>query len=204
MQWALDFLPLPPCPELGRQPLSGVLWALLVLFLWYCYRVGSDAPVPRRAHAGKLKSGGARAGRTPRASGGGGEGTDAASGAARVAGGSRGTPCIPAETGEEEEEEEEAGRRRGYLTPVLGHALFPAQAPPPSRKLYSALQEYAKRYSWAGMGRIHKGLRDQVRGKLLIGFPPLSLRHLALIIPLTSYLFFFSISRPAWFCVLPF
>lgn len=66
------------------------------------------------------------------------------------------------ELGEEEEEEDaEMGRHRGYLTPVLSHTLFPAQAPPASKKLYGALQEYAKRYSWAGMGRIHKGLRDQ-------------------------------------------
>ncbi|XP_019362208.1 PREDICTED: aspartate beta-hydroxylase domain-containing protein 2 [Gavialis gangeticus] len=32
-----------------------------------------------------------------------------------------------------------------------------------NQKLYHNLQEYAKRYSWAGMGRIHKGIRDQGR-----------------------------------------
>ncbi|XP_043942253.1 aspartate beta-hydroxylase domain-containing protein 1 [Protopterus annectens] len=32
-----------------------------------------------------------------------------------------------------------------------------------NRKLYSSLQDYAKRYSWAGMGRIHKGIREQSR-----------------------------------------
>lgn len=57
--------------------------------------------------------------------------------------------------------DEEQGQ--GYLTPVLSHALFPAQASAEAKKLYAALQEYAKRYSWVGMGRIHKGLREQVR-----------------------------------------
>ncbi len=61
----------------------------------------------------------------------------------------------------ETEEDEELGQ--GYLTPVLSHALFPAQASAEAKKLYAALQEYAKRYSWVGMGRIHKGLREQVR-----------------------------------------
>ena len=61
----------------------------------------------------------------------------------------------------ETEEDEEQGQ--GYLTPVLSHALFPAQASAEAKKLYAALQEYAKRYSWVGMGRIHKGLREQVR-----------------------------------------
>ena len=67
------------------------------------------------------------------------------------------TPFISMET----EEDEEQGR--GYLTPVLSHALFPAQASAEAKKLYAALQEYAKRYSWVGMGRIHKGLREQVK-----------------------------------------
>lgn len=66
------------------------------------------------------------------------------------------TPFISMETGEDEEQ------GMGYLTPVLSHALFPVQASAEAKKLYAALQEYAKRYSWVGMGRIHKGLRDQV------------------------------------------
>lgn len=61
----------------------------------------------------------------------------------------------------EMEEDEEQGQ--DYLTPVLSHALFPAQASAEAKKLYAALQEYAKRYSWVGMGRIHKGLREQVQ-----------------------------------------
>ena len=67
----------------------------------------------------------------------------------------------------ETEEDEEQGQ--GYLTPVLSHALFPAQASAEAKKLYAALQEYAKRYSWVGMGRIHKGLREQVH-LVYIGF----------------------------------
>lgn len=60
----------------------------------------------------------------------------------------------------ETEEDEEQGQ--GYLAPVLSHALFPGQASAEAKKRYEALQEYAKRYSWVGMGRIHKGLREQV------------------------------------------
>ncbi|XP_076859439.1 aspartate beta-hydroxylase domain-containing protein 2 [Brachyhypopomus gauderio] len=32
-----------------------------------------------------------------------------------------------------------------------------------NRRLYHSLQEYAKRYTWAGMGRVHKGVRGQGR-----------------------------------------
>ncbi|XP_029109763.1 aspartate beta-hydroxylase domain-containing protein 2 [Scleropages formosus] len=166
MQWTLDFFPIPPCAELGAQPLSGLLWTLLVLFLWYCYRVGSDPPGTGRTHPGKLKSGSARSGRMLRSSISARGSNVAASGVnlSKAAASDRVTPCIVMETGEEEEEEDaEMGRHRGYLTPVLGHTLFPNQAPAASKKLYGALQEYAKRYSWVGMGRIHKGLREQAR-----------------------------------------
>ncbi|XP_069044473.1 aspartate beta-hydroxylase domain-containing protein 2 [Lepisosteus oculatus] len=128
MQWDLEslvslLLSRAPAPELGACSLTGLLWALLVLFLWYCYRVGVDGsgreqPVP-----------------------------------------SSGLPFLALEAAAEEE------LQAGYLSPVLSHALFPGQAPGPGRRLYSALQDYAKRYSWAGMGRIHKGLREQ--GRLL-------------------------------------
>ncbi|XP_060048911.1 aspartate beta-hydroxylase domain-containing protein 2 isoform X2 [Erinaceus europaeus] len=36
-----------------------------------------------------------------------------------------------------------------------------------NQKLYRGLQEYAKRYSWSGMGRIHKAIREQ--GRYLAG-----------------------------------
>lgn len=61
------------------------------------------------------------------------------------------------------EMEEDGEQGQDYLTPVLSHALFPAQASAEAKKLYAALQEYAKHYSWVGMGRIHKGLREQVQ-----------------------------------------
>ncbi|XP_059359324.1 aspartate beta-hydroxylase domain-containing protein 2-like [Carassius carassius] len=32
-----------------------------------------------------------------------------------------------------------------------------------NQRLYHSLQEYAKRYTWAGMGRVHKGVREQGR-----------------------------------------
>lgn len=147
----MDLLPLPPCAELGVRPLSGLLWTLLLLFLWYCYRVGSDPPAPGRAIAGKHKSGSRHSVLSRAGSCAGAE----CSATSKMATGDQGTPCISMETGEEEQ-------GRGYLTPVLSHALFPAQATASGRKLYAALQEYAKRYSWAGMGRIHKGLREQV------------------------------------------
>ncbi|CAB1341267.1 unnamed protein product, partial [Coregonus sp. 'balchen'] len=150
MDWPMDLLPLPRCAELGVRPLSGLLWTLLLLFLWYCYRVGSDPPAPGRAIPGKHKSGSRRSVLSRAGSCAGAEFSDTS----KVANGDRGTPCITMETGEEEQ-------GRGYLTPVLSHALFPAQATASGRKLYAALQEYAKRYSWAGMGRVHKGLRDQ-------------------------------------------
>lgn len=140
-------LPLPSYTELGVHPLSGLLWTLLLLFLWHCYRIGSDLPTPGRTHPGKLKSG---LRRTKLSRGAGSDYRSKLSRADKV------TPCIPMETGEDEEQE------RGYLSPVLSHALFPAQASAEGKKLYAALQEYAKRYSWVGMGRIHKGLREQV------------------------------------------
>ncbi|XP_055367017.1 aspartate beta-hydroxylase domain-containing protein 2 isoform X2 [Betta splendens] len=128
MHWSLSALPSPPFVEVGVRSLSGLLWTLLLLFLWHCYRVGSDLP---------LKAGARRA-RT-------------------CAGSSHRGPFVSMET------EEDGQRGRGYLAPVLGRALFPAPAPAEARRLYAALQEYAKRYSWVGMGRIHKGLRDQVQ-----------------------------------------
>lgn len=140
MSWSLDLLPLPPCVELGGPPLSGLLWTLLLLFLWYCYRVGADPP---SCSSGSAHSAISRS-----------------SSCSQVEPGHHSTlkpsPAIAVESEEEEEV-------KSYLMPVLSHDLFPAQATTGSRKLYTALQDYAKRYSWAGMGRIHKGLRIQVR-----------------------------------------
>ncbi|XP_034046331.1 aspartate beta-hydroxylase domain-containing protein 2 [Thalassophryne amazonica] len=148
MHWSVNALPLPSYVELGVHSLSGLLWTLLLLFLWHCYRIGSDLPISGHAHTGKLKSGSRRSLR-----GGNCTGTKC-SARSKL---SRSDSFISMET----EEDDEQGQ--GYLTPVLSHALFPARASAEAKKLYAALQEYAKRYSWVGMGRIHKGLREQIR-----------------------------------------
>uniref|UniRef100_A0A9J7YFQ1 Aspartate beta-hydroxylase domain-containing protein 2 n=2 Tax=Cyprinus carpio TaxID=7962 RepID=A0A9J7YFQ1_CYPCA len=140
MPWSLDLVPLPPCALLGGPPLSGLLWTALLLFLWYCYRMGSDPP----SHSGMLKSGSCRSSFSRSSS---------RSPVDPRLSASKASAAITMETLEEEEGTE------SYLTPVLSHAPFPTEAAAESRKLYRALQEYAKRYSWAGMGRIHKGLR---------------------------------------------
>ncbi|XP_078506671.1 aspartate beta-hydroxylase domain-containing protein 1 [Lissotriton helveticus] len=52
----------------------------------------------------------------------------------------------------------------GYLacqgTPGVRH---PQRSSRLNSKLYHNLQDYAKRYSWSGMTRVHKGVRDQAR-----------------------------------------
>lgn len=144
---------LPLYIEMGVHSLSGLLWTLVLLFLWHCYRMGSDLPISGHMHAGKLKSGSRR---SMMSRGGGCAGTKC-SARSKLSRSDQITPFISMET----EEDEEQGQ--DYLAPVLSHALFPAQASAEAKKLYAALQEYAKRYSWVGMGRIHKGLREQVQ-----------------------------------------
>lgn len=141
MHWPVSTLPLPLCSDLGVHSLSGLLWTVLLLFLWHCYRMGTDSPThsPMLASRRAMKNG-------------------AGAKSCKRSGGDRMGHFISMETEEEEDE-----RGRGYLTPVLSHALFPAQASNEAKRLYAALQEYAKRYSWVGMGRIHKGLREQER-----------------------------------------
>ncbi|KAM6905592.1 aspartate beta-hydroxylase domain-containing protein 2 isoform 2-T4 [Xenentodon cancila] len=151
MHWSMNTLPLPQYIELGVHSLSGLLWTLLLLFLWHCYRIGSD--FPGHARAGTIKSSSRR---SMISRGGGCTGTKC-SARSKLSRSDQITPFISMETVEDEEQ------GQGYLTPVLSHALFPAQASAEAKKLYTALKEYAKRYSWVGMGRIHKGLREQVR-----------------------------------------
>lgn len=143
---------LPAYIELDVHPLSGLLWTLALLFLWHCYRIGSDMPMPGHIHAGKLKSGSRRS----MMSRGGGCGTTKFPLRSKLSRGDQMSPFISMKTENDEE------RGQDYLAPVLGQTLFPAQATSEARKRYTALQEYAKRYSWVGMGRIHKGLREQV------------------------------------------
>ncbi|XP_041938197.1 aspartate beta-hydroxylase domain-containing protein 2 isoform X2 [Alosa sapidissima] len=136
MWWNLEQLTLPPVTgllSLASPPVTGLLWSLLLLFLWYCYRLGSE-PSPRgRSHTLPRQTSSPE----PRPS------TEA-------------NAPITMETSDGQGVE-------SYLTPVLSHALFPVSASAGSRKLYEALQEYAKRYSWSGMARIHRGLRHQSR-----------------------------------------
>ncbi|CAL8272998.1 unnamed protein product [Lota lota] len=158
MHWWASPFPLPLCVELGFPPLNGLLWPLLLLFLWYCYRMGSDLPPPGRAHpGGKHKSGARRFMMLSRGAASGPRGFETVSGS-EASGAEQAAPCISMETSEDEDPD-----GREYLTPVPGRPLFPAQASASGRKLYAALQEYAKRYGWVGMGRIHKALREQVR-----------------------------------------
>uniref|UniRef100_A0A8C6U3A7 Aspartyl/asparaginy/proline hydroxylase domain-containing protein n=1 Tax=Neogobius melanostomus TaxID=47308 RepID=A0A8C6U3A7_9GOBI len=144
MHWPVSTLPLPLYSDLGVHSLSGLLWTLLLLFLWHCYRMGTDSP----SHSPMLSS------RRSMKNGGGAK----SCGRSKLSRGDQIGHFISMETEEEEDE-----RGQGYLTPVLSHALFPAQASKEAKRLYAALQEYAKRYSWVGMGRIHKGLREQER-----------------------------------------
>lgn len=143
---------LPVYIEMDVHSLSGLLWTLVLLFLWHCYRIGSDMPMPGHMHAGKLKSGSRRS----MISRGGGCGATKCSSRSKLLRSDQISPFISMKT----EVDEEQGQ--DYLAPVLGHALFPAEASAEAKKRYAALQEYAKRYSWVGMGRIHKGLREQV------------------------------------------
>ncbi|XP_057717106.1 aspartate beta-hydroxylase domain-containing protein 2 isoform X2 [Corythoichthys intestinalis] len=150
MYWSLDILPLPPIVELGVHSLSGLLWTLLLLFLWHCYRIGSDLPMAVHAHGakmGSIRSARSLGGTWPRTK---------YKAQSKLYRSDQKKMFISMETEEDEEEQD-------YLTPVLRHAKFPSQASAQAKKLYSALQEYAKRYSWVGMGRIHKGLREQIK-----------------------------------------
>lgn len=144
---------LPAYIEMDVHSLSGLLWTLALLFVWHCYRIGSDMPMPGHIHAGKLKSSSRRS-MLSRAAG---CGATKCSSRSKLSRGDQMSPFISMKTENDEE------RGQGYLASVLGQILFPAQATAEARKRYAALQEYAKRYSWVGMGRIHKGLREQVQ-----------------------------------------
>lgn len=136
MPWSLDLLLLPSCVDLGGPPLSGLVWTLLLLFLWYCYHVGSD---PSPCSDNSTCSTGTHPSRCSTA----GPGYSP-------------TKAFPTITVKKEEENKGKSYFQGW-----NHASSPTVVAR-SRKLYTALQVYVKRYSWAGMGRIHKGLRIQV------------------------------------------
>lgn len=58
---------------------------------------------------------------------------------------------------------EAASLQNGYTHCHASECVRCAHSDGLNQKLYRNLQEYAKRYSWAGMGRIHKGIREQGR-----------------------------------------
>ncbi|MGH0145867.1 UNVERIFIED_CONTAM: hypothetical protein FKN15_053136 [Acipenser sinensis] len=150
MQWDLQsvvsfLLSRTPTPELGTRPLVVLLAALLILFLWYCYRVGTEDQ--------DLENGGGGAARRGRRRIGSMRGLSIPGSAAGLDHSDLGIiPIGGPEHG-------------GYFAPIMTSPPFPdpGQASLGNRKLYRNLQEYAKRYSWAGMGRIHKGVREQAR-----------------------------------------
>uniref|UniRef100_A0A4W3IT14 Aspartate beta-hydroxylase domain-containing protein 2 n=1 Tax=Callorhinchus milii TaxID=7868 RepID=A0A4W3IT14_CALMI len=55
------------------------------------------------------------------------------------------------------------GLPNGYTHCQSAHCIRCTHNEGRNQKLYHNLQEYAKHYSWSGMGRIHKGIREQGR-----------------------------------------
>ncbi|CAL8343323.1 unnamed protein product [Lota lota] len=114
----------------------GTAACLLLLFLWYCYRVGREhGSSPLRGRYG------AEPGR-PRAG--------VLSGSEAVGGAKAQQGPLDGQNG------------LAYCQSV---ECFRCAAPGEglNQRLYHSLQEYAKRYTWSGMGRVHKGVRDQGR-----------------------------------------
>ncbi|KAH0626409.1 hypothetical protein JD844_001370 [Phrynosoma platyrhinos] len=107
--WGLHGLLSPLLPDTSSwrprpEPAIAVLGSLALLFIWYCYRVGSGQAAPISHQQG-----------------------------------------MPTE--------ERCPRRA-----LRGDAANP--------RLYRSLRDYAKRYSWSGMNRLHKGIRDQAHYQL--------------------------------------
>ncbi|XP_062822645.1 aspartate beta-hydroxylase domain-containing protein 2 isoform X2 [Anolis carolinensis] len=73
--------------------------------------------------------------------------------------------------GREQQQQQRRARAHNPVSPCPGGALPGGgpEGPFSNPRLYRNLQEYAKRYSWSGMGRIHKALRKSR------GHPPGSL-----------------------------
>ncbi|XP_036382887.1 aspartate beta-hydroxylase domain-containing protein 2 [Megalops cyprinoides] len=117
----------------------GTAFCLLLLFVWYCYRVG-------REHSSPPLRGGYSAdpGR----------------------GGGPGSALISPEVGGRGKGRQSAGveEQNGFAychSPECFRCIHAGEGL--NQRLYHSLQDYAKRYTWAGMGRVHKGVRDQGR-----------------------------------------
>ncbi|KAL8176638.1 UNVERIFIED_CONTAM: hypothetical protein K2H54_037176 [Gekko kuhli] len=107
--WGLHGLLSPLLPDTSSwrprpEPAIAVLGSLALLFIWYCYRVGSGQAAPA-SHQ----------------------------------------PGVPTE---------ERCPRRALQSDAV------------NQRLYRSLRDYAKRYSWSGMNRLHKGIRDQAHYQL--------------------------------------
>lgn len=119
----------------GEVYISAAATCVLLLFLWYCYRMGRDQS-PSNLRRRYLTAPGRMGGfMSPDCRGrGGGKralGLDEQNGFAF---------CQSPEC---------------FRCTSAGESL--------NQRLYHSLQEYAKRYTWSGMGRVHKGVRDQGR-----------------------------------------
>ncbi|KAL2092469.1 hypothetical protein ACEWY4_012267 [Coilia grayii] len=142
----------------------GTALCLALLFVWYCYRVGREQSGPglrgaygvaetRRASSLSIPGGGGGSSLMP-SNGAGGLGLGLGLGLGR----SKGRQC----SGEELNGFAYCQSPECYRCAHAGEGL--------NQRLYHSLQDYAKRYTWAGMGRVHKGVRDQGR-YLLSGRP---------------------------------
>ncbi|XP_066544829.1 aspartate beta-hydroxylase domain-containing protein 2 [Amia ocellicauda] len=147
MEWSLDGLRglVGGGMQSVRECESGALASvgcLLLLFLWYCYRMGRDQGPTRRYP--ELGGAGSRG-----VAGGGGTGGASVKGGLALGRGS-GVGL--------------GGGQNGFAycqSPECFRCSAPGEGL--NQRLYHSLQEYAKRYTWAGMGRVHKGVREQGR-----------------------------------------
>ncbi|XP_062399408.1 aspartate beta-hydroxylase domain-containing protein 2 [Sardina pilchardus] len=131
----------------------GTALCLALLFVWYCYRVGREHSMPglRGAYGVAENRRGSLAvpGRV---------GSLMPSDGAGLGRGAKGRQC----SGEELNGFAYCQSPECFRCTHAGEGL--------NQRLYHSLQDYAKRYTWAGMGRVHKGVRDQGR-YLLSGRP---------------------------------
>ncbi|KAM9360922.1 aspartate beta-hydroxylase domain-containing protein 2 [Symphorus nematophorus] len=116
-----------------------IAMCVLLLFMWYCYRVGREhgsSPLRGRYLAGPGRIGG-------------------------VVGGFMSSDCRGRGKGKHGSMLEEQNgfafcqSSECFRCTSAGESL--------NQRLYHSLQDYAKRYTWSGMGRVHKGVRDQGR-----------------------------------------
>ncbi|XP_046904406.1 aspartate beta-hydroxylase domain-containing protein 2 [Hypomesus transpacificus] len=117
----------------------GTAMCLLLLFVWYCYRVG-------REHSSSPLRGGYS---TEPSRVGGGAGVSLS-----PEGGGRGKGRQVSGV-EEQNGFAYCQSTECFRCSHTGEGL--------NQRLYHSLQDYAKRYTWSGMGRVHKGVRDQGR-----------------------------------------